>query len=215
MRRAPAFRALALILAAAPAAAGEPVRFDGWEEQKFSLFSSNDFAPAGEALDVASDGTVSLLWTALPAKDEAASAASWRWEVARSVPATDLTLKGGDDRNLALYFLWLPQSQAEEARKASILSLLDAEDARVLMYVWGGEGEKGEILPTPYLGARGRTVILRGAGTGAAEEEVDLAADHARAFGEAPGALVGLAVSADSDDTDTVIAAQVSGLVLE
>jgi hypothetical protein len=44
---------------------------------------------------------------------------------------------------------------------------------------------------------------------------VDLLADHQRAFGETPLSLVGLAVSADSDDTDTGIRARLSNLVLK
>ncbi|MDZ4134847.1 MAG: DUF3047 domain-containing protein [Paracoccaceae bacterium] len=44
---------------------------------------------------------------------------------------------------------------------------------------------------------------------------MDLAADYRRIFGGAAGALVGLAVSADSDDTRTAIRASISGLVLD
>jgi hypothetical protein len=58
-------------------------------------------------------------------------------------------------------------------------------------------------------------VVLRGAAPGRHSERVDLAADHARAFGTAPQALVGLAISADSDDTGTVIEARLSGLSLQ
>jgi len=58
------------------------------------------------------------------------------------------------------------------------------------------------------------TIPLRPAGTGSHSERVDLAADYARAFGGAPGALIGLAVSGDSDDTDSVIRAAIGNLVL-
>jgi len=44
---------------------------------------------------------------------------------------------------------------------------------------------------------------------------VDLARDHRRAFGSAPARLVGLAVSADSDDTDSRVVARIAGLVIE
>jgi len=43
---------------------------------------------------------------------------------------------------------------------------------------------------------------------------VNLAKDYSRAFGGSAGALVGLAISADSDDTDTVIQGAISGLTL-
>jgi hypothetical protein len=83
------------------------------------------------------------------------------------------------------------------------------------MYVWGGAHSRGQILETPYLGERGRSVIMRGAGTGSASEAVDLAKDHMRAFGQPGQSLVGLAVSSDSDDTGAMIDAQISGLRIE
>ena len=44
---------------------------------------------------------------------------------------------------------------------------------------------------------------------------VDLAADHRRAFDEDPGVPVGLAVSADGDDTGATIEAMIEDLRLE
>ncbi|MHA6344007.1 DUF3047 domain-containing protein [Roseivivax sp. CAU 1761] len=209
--------AAALLLAAGPGAAlAAPLTFDGaWKHQKFSLFSQNDYAHRGDRLDVASDGTVSLTWRALPEARWGARQASWSWAVEEGVPATDLTAKGGDDRDLALYFVFLPEERAAELRDAAIRTLLSEPAARVLVYVWGGAHGVGEVLPSPYLEERGRTLVLHGAGTGAAMERVDLAADFARAFGGRPEALVGVAVSADSDDTESRIRARVENLVLD
>ncbi len=203
-------------LIAPTVAAAQDVRFDGnWSEQRFALFSRNAYDQRGQSLGVTSNGTVSLLWTALPDAMWQGTRAGWNWTVEQSVPATDLTLKGGDDRNLSLYFVFLPQDAAIAARGAGIRTLLDNAQARVLMYVWGGDHARGEVLPSPYLGDRGRSVILRPAGTGSASESVDLVADHRRAFGSDPAALVGLAVSADSDDTRSSILAVIEGLRID
>lgn len=205
---------VALSLALLPHAA-TAVEFTGWTEQRFSLFSSNDYRQAGDRLGVRSDGSVSLLWTRLPEAQWNADSASWRWSVDSSVPATALDRKGGDDRNLSLYFVFLPRDVAERYKDSNIRALLEAEEARVLMYVWGGTAARGAILPSPYLGARGKTVVLRGAGTGAHAERVDLKADLARAFDSgSDGVLVGLAVSADSDDTGGEISAGIAALTL-
>lgn len=191
------------------------VRFDkGWSEQKFGLFASNDYRAGGNGLAVASDGTVSLLWTRLPESLWSARQATWGWTVEESVPPTDLRRKGGDDRNLALYFVFLPEADAQAAGNSNIRRLLEAENARVLVYVWGGPDGQPRLQDSPYLGPRGRTVALRPAGTGSARENVDLADDYRAAFGDAPTALVGLAVSADSDDTSTRVRAGISGLEL-
>jgi hypothetical protein len=206
---------LALCLAASAASAAGPVRFDGsWQEQRFALFSSNQYGFGSDSLSVRSDGTVSLVWARLPEASWGVRGADWRWSVDRSVPPTDLRRKGGDDRNLALYFVFLPEAEARTSGNAGIRRLLEAEAARVLVYVWGGPDGQPRLQDSPYLGARGKTVALRPAGTGAAAEAVDLAADHRAAFGTAPGALVGIAVSADSDDTSSAIRARLSNLIL-
>lgn len=214
MKAWPITIAAALWLGLGSAHAASVAFDDSWQEQRFSLFSSNDYVFGGDALAVRSDGTVSLVWRKLPPTYWHARKATWRWQVKKSVPPTDLTIKGGDDRDLALYFVFLPEQLAESAKGRNLMDLLDEPGVRVLMYVWGGDHPKGAILPTPYLGERGRTIIRHGAGTGDETETVDLATDHLAAFGEAANMLVGLAVSADSDDTDTSIDARISGLRL-
>ena len=203
--------ASALIALPLPVAAQS---FGNWTEQKFSLFSSNTWEQGTRRVNVASDGTASMIWTALPEGAWDARGASWQWSVGQSVPATALDRKGGDDRNLSVYFVFMPAEVARANRGASITRLLKVEEARVLMYVWGGTAPRGALLPSPYLGPQGRTIVLRGAGTGTHGETVDLAADYARAFGGAPTSLVGLALSADSDDTDGAIRASLEGLSL-
>ncbi|MDJ0992207.1 MAG: DUF3047 domain-containing protein [Dinoroseobacter sp.] len=207
--------ASAIALTSLPIAA-EPIPFDGaWKTQRFSLFSSNTYRFKGSELDVLSDGSVSMAYVALDSSRWDARDAQWNWSVVEGVAATDLTRKGGDDRNLALYFVFLPQAEAERLRGGNIRKLLGNEQARVLVYVWGGEHGRNQQLDSPYLGARGKTVVLRNAGTGSHREDVDLARDYQRAFGSQVEALVGLAVSADSDDTDGAIRARIAGLRLE
>jgi hypothetical protein len=205
---------IALTLSGLPAFA-ETVAFDGaWKTQRFSLFSSNTYRFQGSVLDVESDGSVSMAYRALDPGRWDAQAATWDWSVSQGVGPTDLTRKGGDDRNLALYFVFLPRAEAESLQGANIRKLLQNESARVLVYVWGGGHGRNQRLDSPYLGVRGKTVVLRPAGTGQYREQVDLARDYAQAFGGSAGALVGLAVSADSDDTDGRIRARLGSLRL-
>lgn len=207
--------ALAATLLALPAQAKGPVAFDdGWRVQTFPRLDANSYRLQGRSLTLRSDSAVSLVWRALDAAFWPVRTARWRWGVTTGTPPTDLGRKGGDDRNMALYFVFLPQDKAKRAAGSGIGRLLRDRDARVLVYVWGGDHRRGQMLDSPYLGNRGKTVVLRGAGTGEHEESVDLAADFTRAFGGAPQALVGLAVSGDSDDTDSEIDARLEQLVL-
>ena len=84
----------------------EQVSFsDGWTEQTFSLFSSNNFEIEDRILNISSDGTVSILWKSLPSSMWETNQASWDWAMEASVPSTDLTLKGGVDQNISIYYL--------------------------------------------------------------------------------------------------------------
>ncbi len=194
--------------------AAQDVQFSGWKHQKFSMLGGNTWHQQGEELSVDSDGSVSLIWQALPLGFRNARTASWTWSIEQGVPPTDLTQKGGDDRNLSLYAIFIPVDAVPTAEGQGIRKLLENPDVRVLMYVWGGAHQRGDLLPSPYLGARGKTIIVQPAGEGQHEEQVDLRSDLKRAFGVSDLALVGLAVSADSDDTGTKIRARIGNLRL-
>ncbi|WP_298569036.1 DUF3047 domain-containing protein [uncultured Aliiroseovarius sp.] len=205
---------LALVLSAPPALAG-PVGFGDWRQHWFARFADVDFTYSTGSLAVQANAAVSITYKLLDQSHWEARAARWSWSVDQTVPGTDLRLKGGDDRNLALYFAFLPKAEAQRSGASrNLRKLLKHPEGRVLVYVWGGDHGRGAVLPSPYLGARGKTVVLRPSGTGAHAEKVDLVADYRRAFGEAPQALVALAVSSDSDDTNTVTRGQITDLVL-
>ncbi len=190
-----------------------PVSFkDGWSHQRLSLFSANRYS-FGDQLSMVSDGAVSIAWTRLPNSEWGARSASWSWTVEQSVPPTDLRQKGGEDRNLSIYFVFVPEAVAPDLAGRGIRSLLGRDDVRVLQYAWGGNHGRGAVFGSPW-GNGGAVVALRQAGTGSHSESVNLAEDYRKAFGGTPGALVGLAVSGDSDDTGSVIRAAIGNLAL-
>ena len=207
--------ALALSLLATPLAAEEISFADGWTIQPFGLFGNNRYTLGEDGLTMESDDAVSLVWYRVPEALWGATQAEWTWEVTSSVEATDLTVKGGDDRNFTMYFFFLPEEEARAFGDGNIRDLQGNESGRVLTYVWGGDYETGEVIPSPYLGERGAAVMLQSVGTGEYTESVDLAADFGRAFEGDRGALVGIAVSGDSDDTGGVIEGMIRGLSVE
>ncbi len=191
------------------------IPFDGsWTEQGFLRLFTNDYEQREGRLDVVSDGTVSLLWRQVGEALWPSTSASWMWQVEEGVRPTDLTRKGGDDRNLAVYFVFVDPERAEALKSRSARRILREETARALVYVWGGDHESGAVLQSPY-SPRLMTKILRPAGDGQHRERVDLHRDFRVAFGAEPGALVGLAISADSDDTRGRIVATISHLLVE
>lgn len=193
-----------------------PIAFDAsWQAVGFPRLAATRYGLGGATLSIAGDASSSLIYRAVPEAARAARGARWSWAVTQSVPPTDLARKGGDDRNISVYFVFMEADAAARLSPGtSPQRLLTSRSARTLIYVWGGNHAPGALLPSPYLRGRGFTIALRPAGTGAGAAQVDLARDHARAFGRAPEALVGLAVSADSDDTGSQLRATLSDLVL-
>ena len=209
------FAALVVMHAICTPAQAGPVRFDeSWKEQGFLRLFTNDYTLEGARLGVVSEGTVSLLWRALAPEFGDAKAARWAWSVRETVVSTDLTLKGGDDRNLALYFVFASPDLAKTLASRSPRKVLDHPDTRAIIYVWGGSRAPGTILRSPY-SEKLRTKILRPAEAGSYREQVDLAADFQRAFGSEPGVLIAVAVSADSDDSDGRIEGEIRDLELD
>ena len=178
-----------------------------WQSQGFLFQRENRFEVDGQRLVVESDAAASLFLGTVPETLWDTRRASWHWQVSQGVPATDLSGKGGDDRDLSIYFLFLPQDRARALQGASTYRLLTEQSTRSLLYVWGGDKPRGTLMPSPYMDGRGTTIVLRSAGVGTFDESVDLEADFRSAFKSEPDVLFGVAVSADSDDTSSHIRA--------
>lgn len=201
----------AALVAGPVGAAG--IAFDGaWQALEFRRIPATRYTRGGERLEVVAERSSSVLWRVLPPALWGAGRARWRWEVDESVPATDVALRGGEDRNVALYFVFMARRDAGRAAGDSLTRAMRRRSARAVIYVWGDGRPRGAAVPSPYFDGRGTSVVLRPAGTGAFAEAVDLRADHARLFGGAPEALVAVAVSADSDDTGSTMRGAVEGL---
>ena len=74
----------------------------------------------------------------------------WEWSVTQGVKGTDLTRRGGDDRNLALYFIFVDPQTASTLGRTTARKLLRDPNTRALVYVWGGNHAKGALLNSPY-----------------------------------------------------------------
>ncbi len=194
-------------------ASAETISFNSsWKEQGFLSLFSNDYALNGSSLGVKSDETVSMLYRAAPKSVQGATKASWNWKVTKSVKPTNLLKKGGDDRNLSIYFVFADKKTADSLKSLSARKLLGNPAVKSRSYIWGGNYPVGKSYDSPYRPGALAMVMKRKAGTGSHSETVNLASDFKRAFGKAPEALIGIAVTGDSDDTDGQIDAVISNL---
>jgi hypothetical protein len=188
-----------------------------WRYMSFPRRPGVAFTAHGEdTVIVQTNAGVGVLWHPVPRKVSKASKARWRWRVTKGVGPTDLTKKGGDDRTLAVYFAFTDEKVA--VKDIDLMDLLRHKRGEVLMYVWGSGVKPGTMLPLPYFGGRGRTVVKRAANTKSGvwfDEKVDIRGDFRRAFGRAPGRLVAIAVSSDADDTGGLNVAAVADLCVK
>ncbi len=218
---------LTVMLSPAMAELDTQLRSAGWKEITFDDKTPNKFQALDAAnptleggVQVISDKTVSVAYFNVGADLKKTPKLSWQWQTASPIIDTDLTKKGGDDRNLSLYvaFPYQPeQASFTDKIKRKAIEALRGEDTpgRVLTYVWGGGGAKGTMAANPYTGKYGALVFLR---TPADEpgiwyqETIDLRADFIKAFGFEPAAPTFIALTADTDDTGKMVTSSVRNI---
>ena len=188
---------------------------ESWEHLTFRRLEPNQFTLGDGQLRVVADGSSSIFYRMLEPSFHGAQRASWTWQVDSSVPPSDLSTIGADDRNLGLFFVSLDAAGAERVRPGTnIRSLMTNRSARILMYTWGGNTPLGSVVPSPHAPERLRNLITRPAGTGRFTETVDLAADFPKVFGQPLERLVAVAVSSNSENTPARVEATVSGFTV-
>ncbi len=218
---------LCFLVAAGAAAADSPPAIDeALKRAGWTLFSDDRWSPArfrlrpDGAIEARTDNSTSLIWKKVDEKDAQKARLSWDWRVDEIMPPTDITVKGGDDRPLALHVWFMkPRGQLNflERLRADLIELWVGlpVHGRLLTYVWGGRGKIGDAQPNPHVGDGSWMIVLRrgDAPTGVwFAENRDLVADYRAAFGEDPPGRGIIALAADSEDTQTRSRAAVRAL---
>jgi hypothetical protein len=217
--------ALVLLLILAPGMAEAVVtselKAEGWRELSIPDKAENHFGLGQDgAIEVVSKDSASTLYKPVDVDLTKRPILRWRWRVDQAPPATDLSAKGEDDCALAVYvgFPYHPgQASFFELLKRPLIEAWAGENVpgRVLRYVFCGRRPRGAMFESPYLGANDMVKILRPASSPTGEwfeEQVDIAADYRKAFGEQPENPTQIAIEADTDNTHAASRAEVADL---
>ncbi len=150
---------------------------------------------------------------------------AWQWRVELPLTDTDLRKKAGDDTQIKVCVFFdepmekLPFGDRQILRLARSRTT-DVVPTATLCYVWDSHLKAGTALPSAFTG-RLRYLVLQ-TGTDKLDrwiaERRDLAADFTRLFGDECDVVppvIGVAVGADADNTQSRSIAYVSRLVLE
>jgi len=138
-------------------------------------------------------------------------AVRFSWKVPALMARADLALREAADSPVRIMLSFEGDRSRLSARDAMLSELsrsLTGEEMpyATLMYVWCTQREPGTVIRNART-ARIRKIVLE---SGPAkldrwlDYERDIRADYERAFGETPGALTGIAIMTDSDNTRSV-----------
>lgn len=205
---------LSVFFLAQPAGSkGLPVRPDlaeaGWKVLTFAGKPATRFAGRADGtIQVTATKSVAILYRRVPDRDRPKKQLTWRWRVDKTIPATDLSRKGHDDRPLAVH-VWFPKDPNRTGMLESLGTALAGLfgvplPGKVLTYVWGGKGRRGDTIINPYIPLDGTMVILRSGDAPTGQwftEQIDFVSDFEHAFNYRAPAPAYVAVSADADDT--------------
>ncbi|MFY7864979.1 DUF3047 domain-containing protein [Roseateles sp.] len=133
---------------------------------------------------------------------------SWQWKAEALVPGADNKDKRREDAPLRVLLAFdgdVKKLPAKEQRRFKLAKALlgAAPPYAVLMYIWSEQWPVGTLIPS----AHSSRVQMMVASSGSQElghwqpMQRNLHEDYRRAFGEAPGALLALAVMTDTDNT--------------
>lgn len=207
--------ALALPWSAAGDILSRPLDFadPAWRVLRFDGKPETTFTPLGSSLvQVKTSRSSSFFYRQVSIDLRETPCLLWRWQVTESsIPATDMSQRGKDDRPLMVTVAFPFDSDratlVERARHALIAGVTGRPPpGRVLAYTWGGAGQRGDQVASPQLDSAGMMRILRPSGSAHGvwfNEVVDLRAEFEAAFGYPAPAAIEVAVSGDSDDTQS------------
>ncbi len=150
---------------------------------------------------------------------------SWRWRLDEAIPGADLRRREGDDSPIKVCALFDLPLQAVPFVERQVLRVArmrsgDVLPAASVCYVWDAHLAPGTLLDNAFT-RRVRMVVLRGPEAPLqtwVNETRDLWADFKRLFGDEADSvppLVGIAVGADADNTQSHSLAYLATITLD
>lgn len=163
-----------------------------------------------DAIAADSESSASMLRQQLRIEPHDLGSVRFSWKVPGLIEAADLALRDRDDAPVRVVLAFEGDRSRFTPRDAALSELARALTGEempyaTLMYVWCNHRPPGTVIRSPRTDRIRKLVVESGAARldRWLEYERDIRADYERAFGEKPGALVGMAIMSDSDNTRT------------
>lgn len=160
------------------------------------------------AMAAHSTSSASMVRRAVRIEPDELGSVRFSWKVPDLIAQADMALRETDDSPVRIV-LAFEGDRSKLSGKNTLLSelarTLTGEEMpyATLMYVWCNTRQPGSVIVNPRTD-RIRTLVVE-SGSGRLRQWVDyernIRADYEKAFGEPPGALVGIGIMTDSDNT--------------
>jgi len=199
----------------------------GWTHQPLSKLK-RDTAYRLERVDgrtvlrATADRSASLYVARIKAGMRVPATLSWEWKTNALVPGADNRDKSREDAPLRVLAAFdgdvktLPEAEQQTFRRTKTLTGRELPYA-VLMYIWSDHVPTGSVIASAHTSQVKMLVVASGAGGLGSWQAVqrNLRDDYRRAYGAEPGALLGVAVMTDTDNTRAQAVGEYANLKLD
>lgn len=198
-------------LSAWAAPSGRP-HGSSWQHSKLPGKTASHFEYARDegrhTLAVKAESSASMVRRKLSIPPDQLGSVRFSWKVPELIAQADMALRDADDSPVRIVLAFEGNRTRFSMRDAMLSELslaLTGEEMpyATLMYVWSNRRAPGTVVNSPRTD-RIRTLVVESGPRRLnrwLDYERNIRADYELAFGEAPGALVGIAIMTDSDNT--------------
>lgn len=198
----------------------------GWQHHSFPGKPPSHFRyerkDGREAMAVTARSSASMVRQALRIGPAELASVRFSWKVPELIAQADMALRDADDSPVRVVLLFEGDRGKFSSKNAMLSELARAMTGEelpyaTLMYVWCNACPLGTVIANPRTDRIRKLVVESGAGKLQqwVDYERNIRADYETAFGEAPGALVGIGIMTDSDNTRSNTKAWYGPVVLE
>lgn len=198
----------------APSAKGVPARGSRWHHLTFPGKPATQFRYARkdgrEAVAVLAASSASMLRSRVRIEPAELGKVRFSWKVPELIAGADMGLREADDSPVRVVLVFegdRTRFSPADSMLSELVRTVTGEELpyATLMYVWCNKREPGTVMRSTRT-SRIRALVVE-SGPMKLDQwldyDRDIRADFTRAFGEPPGALVGIGIMSDSDNTRT------------
>ena len=187
---------------------------DGWQHQVFPGKRRSEYRHAykqgRDAVMVRAHASASMLRQRVRIEPAALGQLRFSWLVPSLVAQADIAQRDADDAPVRLVLVFEGDRLRFSAKDTALSDLSEALTGEplpyaTLMYDWSNRHPEGSVVRNPRTSRIRKIVMETGEGrlNRWLDYERDVRADFVSAFGEPPGALLGIGIMTDTDNTQS------------